>query len=126
MGIFKKLFNHPPKPGKPREITDFEFEQEVLASDTPAVVDFYSTTCPPCKVMSGLLSEIGPDYAGKVNIFKINVNNNPETARMYQIKSVPTLVFFKNHRPVDKVVGLISLIPLREKIDSLLKEATGG
>jgi len=121
MGIFKKLFNHPPKPGKPREITDIEFEQEVLASDTPAVVDFYSTTCPPCQVMSGLLSEIGPQYAGKVNVYKINVTNNLETARMYQIQSVPTLVFFKNHRPIDKVVGLIPLMPLKGKIENLIK-----
>jgi thioredoxin 1 len=121
MGIFKKLFNPTPKPGKPREITDDDFEQEALASDTPAVVDFYSTTCPPCQVMSGLLSEIGPEYAGKVNVFKLNVNNSPETARMYQIQSVPTLVFFKKHRPVDKVVGLIPLVPLKGKIENLLK-----
>lgn len=121
MGIFKKLFNPSPKPGKPREIADDDFEQEVLASDTPAVVDFYSTTCPPCQVMSGLLSEIGSEYAGKVNVFKLNVNNSPETARMYQIQSVPTLVFFKNHRPLDKVVGLLPLMPLKEKIENLLK-----
>jgi len=121
MGILDKLFNRPPKPGKPREITDSDFEQEVLASDTPAVVDFYSTTCPPCQVMSGLLSEIGPEYAGKVNIYKLNVINNPETARMHQIQGVPTLVFFKNHRPVDKAVGLIPLLPLKEKIENLLK-----
>jgi len=120
MGLFKKLFNPTPKPGKPRAITDNDFELEVLASDTPAVVDFYSNTCPPCQVTSGLLSEIGPDYAGKVNIFKINVNNNPETTRMYQIQSVPTLVFFKNHRLVDKIVGLIPIMPLKEKIDNLL------
>jgi thioredoxin 1 len=121
MGIFGNLFNRPPKPGKPRELDDNQFEQEVLAADTPAVVDFFSTTCPPCQVMSGLLSDLGPEYAGKVNIFKINVSFNPETARMYQIQSVPTLVFFKNHRPVDKVVGLIPIMPLKEKLDSLAK-----
>lgn len=121
MGIFGKLFNRPPKPGKPRELSDNEFEQEVLASDTPAVVDFYSTTCAPCQVMSGLLSEIGPEYAGKVNIFKINVNYNPETARMFQVRSVPTLVFFKNRRLRDKSIGLLPLMPLKAKLDSLLK-----
>jgi thioredoxin 1 len=120
MGLLDKMFNRQPKPGKPREIGDLEFEQEVLASDTPSVVDFYSTTCPPCQVMSGLLSEIGPDYAERINIFKINVSHNPETARMYQIQSVPTLVFFKNHRPRERVVGLMPLMPLKEKLETLL------
>jgi thioredoxin len=121
MGIFDKLFNRSPKPGKPREIDDAQFEQLVLADDVPAVVDFFSTTCPPCQVMSGLLSELGPEYVGKVNVFKINVSFNPETARIYQIQSVPTLVFFRNHRPVDKVVGLIPIMPLKQKLDSLAK-----
>jgi thioredoxin 1 len=120
MGLLDKIFNRQPKPGKPREITDLDFEQEVLASDTPAVVDFYSTTCAPCQVMSGLLREIGPEYAGRVNIFKLNVSNNLETARLYQVQSVPTLVFFKNHRPKDKIVGLLPLIPLKEQIEKLL------
>lgn len=119
MGLLDKIFNRQARPGKPREISDEEFEQEVLASDIPAVVDFYSSTCAPCQVMSGLLSEIGPDYAGRVNIFKINVSHNPETARMYQILSVPTLVFFKNHRPKEKVVGLLPLQPLKNKLDQL-------
>jgi thioredoxin 1 len=119
MGILDKIFSRQPKPEKPREISDEDFEQEVLASDTPAVVDFYSTTCAPCQVMSGLLSEIGPEYAGKVNIFKINVSHNPETVRMYQVQSVPTLVFFKNHRPKEKLTGLLQLEPLKEKFDRL-------
>lgn len=120
MGILDRLFNRPPKPGKPRELSDEQFEQEVLASDMPAVVDFYSTTCAPCQVMSGLLSEIGPEYAGRINVFKINVNYNLETARMYQIQSVPTLVFFKNHRPREKAAGLMPLMPLKAKRDQLI------
>jgi thioredoxin 1 len=119
VGFFKNLFNRPPKPGKPRPITDETFEQEVLASDIPAVVDFWSHRCPPCQVIAGLLDEIGPDYAGRVNIFKLNVDQNPRTTVQYQIRGLPTIIFFKNHRPVDQVVGLLPLNPLRRKFDRL-------
>ena len=68
MAFFKSLFNRKPQPGKPQPIDDDLFEQEVITSDTPAAVDFWSASCPPCQVMGGLLNEIGPDYAGQVNI----------------------------------------------------------
>ncbi|RKX24772.1 MAG: thiol reductase thioredoxin [Candidatus Zixiibacteriota bacterium] len=119
MGFFNSIFNRPPKPGKPRPITDESFEQEVIESDIPAVVDFWSSTCPPCQVMGGLLNEIGPDYAGRVNIFKLNVVQNPQTAMHYQVRSIPTLILFSNGRAVDKIVGLLPLNPLREKFDKL-------
>lgn len=119
MGFLKKLFNKPPKPGKPRPVTDASFEQEVLASDTPAVVYFWSRTCPPCQVMGGLLNEIGPDYAGRVNIFKLNVEENPQTAMQYQVQSVPTLILVRNGKVIERIVGLLPLNPLKQKLDSL-------
>ena len=119
MGIFKDLFNRTPKPGKPVAVTDETFEPEVLAGVLPAVVDFWSRTCPPCHVMAGLLNEIGPDYIDRVRMFKVDVETNPETARLYQIQSVPTLVFIRNGRVVDRVVGLMPLNPLRQKLDLL-------
>jgi len=121
MGFFKSLFNRPPKPGKPQPTTDYSFEQDVLASDIPAVVDFWSSRCPPCHVMGGLLDEIGPDYAGRVNIFKLNVDQNPETAAQYQIRSIPTIILFRQGRAVDIIVGLLPLNPLREKMDKLCR-----
>ncbi len=120
MGFLSNLFSREPKPGKPIEIGDEDFEQLVLASDTPAVVSFFNSSCPHCQVMTGLLNELGPEYAGKVNVFRLNANNNPETARMYQIRSVPASVFFKNHRPRDIQVGLVALNPLREKFEQLV------
>ncbi len=119
MGLFKNLFNRPPKPGKPRPVTDETFEQEVLASDIPAVVDFWSLRCPPCQVMGGLLDEIGPEYAGRVNIFKMNVDQNPRTAMQYQIHSIPTVILFRKGKTVDRIVGLLPLNPLRRKIEKL-------
>lgn len=121
MGFLDKIFNRSPKPGQPIEVTDGSFELLVLASDTPAVVDFYSGSCSPCHVMSGLLEEIGPDYIDRVNIFKLNVDKNRQTATQYQIMSVPTLVLFKNHRPVERIVGLIQLNPLKSKLDDLAR-----
>jgi thioredoxin 1 len=119
MGFLRKIFNREPKPGQPQHVTDESFEQEVLANDLPSAVDFWSKTCPPCHVMSGLLEEIGPDFVDRVNIFKLNVDENPKTARLYQIRGVPTLILIRNGREVDRVVGLLPLNPLREKLDEL-------
>jgi thioredoxin 1 len=121
MGFLKNLFNREPKPGKPQEVSDADFEQKVLAPDTPAVVDFWSSKCAPCQVMAGLINELGPDYAGQINFFKLNVDYNPQAATQYQVRSVPTLMLFKNHRPAERIVGLIQLNPLKEKLDKLAK-----
>jgi len=119
MGFFKSLFNRPPKPGEPRPITDDSFEPEVLASDIPSVVNFWSPQCSHCQVMAGLLNEIGPDYAGRVNIFKLNVLQNPITTAQYEVQGTPTLVLFRKGRAVDRIVGLLPLNPLRQKLDNL-------
>lgn len=121
LGFFKNIFNRPPKPGKPRAVTDETFEQDVLNSKLPAVVDFWSPTCAPCQVMGGLLNEIGPDYIGRVNIFKLNVTQNPETAARFQIRSVPTVVLLRGATVIDTFVGLLPLDPLREKLDRLAR-----
>jgi thioredoxin len=121
MGFLKNLFHRQPKPGKPRSVTDQFFREEVLESDIPVVVDFWSPRCPPCQVMGGLLDEIGSDYAGRVYIFKLNVDQNPETAMKYRVQSIPTVILFKKGRPVDRIVGLLPLKPLRAKLDSLAR-----
>jgi thioredoxin 1 len=124
MGLLSRLFNRKPRPGRPRQVADLTFEQEVLASDLPAVVDFYSRTCPPCHVMGGLLSEIGPDYAGKINFYKLDVEREQQTAARYEIRSVPTIIFFHKGKPVDRIIGLMPMIPLKEKLDRLTRQAS--
>jgi thioredoxin 1 len=119
MGFLKDLFFKPPKPGKPLPVTDSTFAEEVLKSEIPVVVDFWSARCSPCQVMGGLLDEIGPDYAGRVRILKLNVDQNPETAMQYQIRSVPTVMLFRSGKPVDRIVGLLPLMPLKRKLDWL-------
>jgi thioredoxin 1 len=121
MGFLKNLFNKPPKRGKPRPVTDESFEQEVIAAGTPAAVNFWSPRCPHCQVMSGLLDEVGPDYVGRVNIFKLNVIQNPTSAVQYQVQGTPTLILFRKGRAVDRIVGLVPLNPLRNKLDSLAR-----
>jgi len=90
----------------------------------PVAVDFWSRTCPPCHVMGGLLNELGPEYVGKLNIFKLNVDENRYTAANYQIRSIPTVILFYKGRPVDQIVGLMPLVQLREKLDRLVKQAS--
>jgi thioredoxin 1 len=127
MGFLKDLFFKPPKPGKPLPVTDASFAEEVLKSEIPVVVDFWSARCSPCQVMGGLLDEIGPDYAGRVRIFKLNVDQNPETAMQYRIQSIPTLILFRDGKPVDGIIGLLPLKPLRAKLDALARNgAVGG
>jgi thioredoxin 1 len=117
MGIFKNLMSA--KPGKPLETTDETFEQDVLKSELPVLVDFWSPTCMPCQVMGGLLRELGPEYAGRVSIYKLNVAQNMETAMQFRVRSIPTLVTIKNGRIVDQVVGLIPIDKLRRMLDKL-------
>jgi thioredoxin 1 len=119
MGILGKIFGGSPKPGKPRPVTDADFEAEVLKSDVPAVVDFWASWCAPCQVMGGLLDEVGPEYEGRVNIFKLNVEQNRETAARFGVRSIPTVILFRGGRPVDTIVGLLPLRPLRQKLDKL-------
>lgn len=123
MGFLKNLFFKPPKPGKPLPVTDESFREEVLESEIPVVVDFWSARCPPCQVMGGLLDEIGPDYVGQVRIFKLNVDQNPQTAMQYRVQSIPTVFFFNKGKPVDRIVGLLPLNPLRAKLDSLARSS---
>jgi thioredoxin len=119
MNIFKNLLSGSVKLGKPVETSDETFETDVLKSELPVVVDFWSPVCMPCQVMSGLLREVGPEYAGRVNICKLDVPQNTETAMRFHIRSVPTLLFVKNGRMADQTAGLIPIDTLRNKLDKL-------
>ena len=121
MGFLKKLFGSSPKPGKPQDISDALFPEMVLNAETPAVVDFWSITCAPCRIMGSLLEEISPQYEGKINVFKMNLDYHRQAAQKYDIRSVPTVIFFKNGKEIDRVVGLLQLHPLQKKFDNLLK-----
>jgi thioredoxin 1 len=123
MSLFKSLFSGADKPGKPLETTDATFDQDVLQSELPVLLDFWSPACMPCQVMGGLLRDLGPEYAGRVAVYKLNVAQNPQTAMRFRIRSIPTLVFLKKGRIVEQTVGLLPMDQLRNKLDRLAPAA---
>jgi len=88
-----------------KTVTDATFEQEVLQSDKPVIVDFWATWCGPCRKVSPLLEEIAEAHADKVTVAKLDIDANPQTSQAYQILSIPTMLVSQGGRPVKQVVG---------------------
>ena len=103
--------------------TDANFEAEVLNSDQPVLVDFWATWCGPCRTIAPTIEELASDYDGKARVVKLDVDNNPQTAMKYGIRSIPSLLFFKDGRPVDQMVGVVPKKVLAEKLDALAAQA---
>ena len=99
------------------KFTDANFKKEALEADMPVLVDFYADWCGPCKMMAPIIDELAKEYDGVVKIGKLNVDNNPDTARHYRVMSIPTMIIFKNGAAVDTVVGAVSKNALKEKLD---------
>lgn len=111
------LFNKKPVPGSPEKITGDRFDAEVLSASGTVVVDLWASWCGPCQVLGGLLEEVGPQLAGRVRIVKVNVEESPEIAARFGIRSIPTLLAFKDGRVVDRQVGLLPLNPLKQWLE---------
>ena len=102
------------------EINDQNFEDVVLKSDKPVIVDFWAEWCGPCRMVSPILEEIGEEYNDKVVVGKLNVDNNPDTTIRFGIRNIPTVLFFKNGDIVDKQVGAVPKNNYITKIEALL------
>jgi thioredoxin 1 len=100
-------------------VTDNNFE-ELLNDGKPLVVDFWAEWCGPCRMLSPIIEELASEYAGRVNIGKIDVDNNHETVTRFGIRNIPTVLFFKNKEMADKCVGASSKNIFVEKIEKLL------
>ncbi|MBN2543669.1 thioredoxin [bacterium] len=105
---------------EPIKITDDNFETEVLKSDIPIVIDFWAEWCRPCLIMAPVLEDLATDFEGKIKIGKINVDNSPRLASQYQIRGIPTLLFFDKGQVIDQVVGVVPKDYLTGKINQFI------
>lgn len=108
-------------PGEVLAVTDETFEQEIVKNDKPVLVDFWAQWCPPCHMIAPMLAEIARERAGSLIICKINTDENPATARNYQVMSLPTLMLFRDGQPVQALVGARPKARLLSELDAALR-----
>jgi thioredoxin 1 len=101
-------------------LTDANFKKEVVESDLPVLVDFWADWCGPCKMLAPFIEELAREYTGKMKIGKVDVDANSKVATQYGIMSIPTLIFFKKGKIVNQLVGVISKLDLKRKIEENL------
>ena len=104
----------------PIHLTDGNFKKEVLESHLPALVDFWAPWCAPCRMIAPAIDELAKEYRNKLRICKINVDENPRVATQYGVMSIPTLIFFKNGKVSEQVVGALNKVELKRKIEENL------
>ncbi|SEN58645.1 thioredoxin [bacterium A37T11] len=98
------------------EITDSNFEEVVLKSDKPVIVDFWAEWCGPCRMVGPLVDQLGEEYKDKAIVGKVNVDHNPEISFKYGIRNIPAILYFKNGEVVDKQIGAVPKSVLNEKL----------
>lgn len=102
------------------EITDANFEEVVMNSDRPVVVDFWAEWCGPCRLIGPAIEEMANDYDGKALVGKVNVDHNPGVAAQFGVRNIPTVLFIKNGSVADKSVGAVPKAQLTAKLDAIL------
>lgn len=107
----------------PIQVTDGSFEQQVINAETPILVDFWAEWCGPCKMIAPVLEELATEYDGKLQIGKLDVDNNPDTAMAYGVMSIPTLLLFKDGQPVDRIVGFQQKAQLKRRLETHIDAA---
>ena len=101
-------------------VTETTFEEEILKSDIPVLVDFWAEWCGPCRMIGPIVEELGKDYEGKLKVAKIDVQNNNNIATKYGIMSIPALLFFKNGEVVDQIIGAVPKKAVEDRLTKVL------
>ena len=102
------------------DVTDQNFEQEVIKSTMPVLVDFWAPWCGPCRMVAPVIEKLSEEFKGKIKFCRLNVDENPKTAAQYRVMSIPTLIFFKNGKAVNTVIGAVPERTLQPKLKALL------
>lgn len=105
---------------KTLKFTDDSFEQDVIEADKPVLVDFWAEWCGPCRMVGPIVEELAGEYEGKAKIGKVNVDNNPNISAKYGIRSIPSLLIFKNGEVVDQIVGAVPKAQLKKQLEAQL------
>jgi thioredoxin 1 len=106
--------------GKALEVTDSTFEQEVLQSKQPVLVDFWAVWCAPCKAVAPIVEELAGEYEGQLKVMKLDVDDNPQTAMAYGVQSIPTLLVFKDGKPAERIIGAVPKQVILGKLQSVM------
>jgi thioredoxin 1 len=102
------------------DVTDQNFEQEVIKSTMPVLVDLWAPWCGPCRMVAPVIEKLSEEFKGKIKFCRLNVDENPKTAAQYRVMSIPTLIFFKNGKAVNTVIGAVPERTLQPKLKALL------
>ena len=102
------------------QINDNAFEAEVIKSSLPVLIDFWAPWCAPCRAIGPVVEELAKEYAGKVKVVKMNVDDNPQTPARYSVRSIPNLIIFKNGEVKDQIIGAVAKAQLAKAIDGVL------
>jgi thioredoxin 1 len=105
---------------KPADVTDQDFESEVINADVPTLVDFWAPWCGPCRMVAPIVEELAGEYEGRVKFVKLNTDENPAVSGRYGIRSIPTLLVFKNGEVKGQIVGFRPKSELKNRLDSVL------
>jgi thioredoxin 1 len=101
------------------QVTDDSFEMEILKSDKPALVDFWATWCGPCRALGPIIEEVAERFKDSVKVTKLNIDENPKVTAQFGVMSIPTLILFKDGKPLERLVGLVP----KERLEDFVKKA---